>query len=196
MSVFASLIVTAANFSVVAASAAGATEAHEEAASAGLPQLDPSSWPSQLFWLALTFGVLYWLMAGKFLPSLGGAIEERRDRMADDLDQAAEFKRQAEDAETAYNKALADARAKAQGIAADTRAEMDKEIAELQAETDAALEKQLAAAEARITKMTADAAAKVREAAADTTRAVVETLIDEAPTDDAVAKAIAAVARA
>ncbi|MEZ5893046.1 MAG: hypothetical protein R3C58_07875 [Parvularculaceae bacterium] len=182
MSVFASLIVTAA---------AGAAEAHEEAASAGLPQLDPSSWPSQLFWLAITFGVLYWLMAGKFLPSLGGAIEERKDRIADDLDQAAEFKRQAEDAEAGYNKALADARAKAQGIAADTRGEMDKEIAALQAETDAALEKQLAAAESRIAKMKSDAAAKVREAAADTTRAVVEALIDEAPTDEAVAKAIA-----
>lgn len=193
MSVFASLIVTAAN-SLVATSAAAAAESHEEAASAGLPQLDPATWPSQLFWLALTFGVLYWLMAGRFLPSIGGAIEERRDRMADDLDQAADFKRQAEEAETAYNKALADARAKAQGIAADTRAEMDEEIAGLQAETDAVLDKQLTAAEARITKMKTDAAAKVREAAAETTRAVVETLIDEAPTDDAVAKAIAAVA--
>ncbi len=184
MSVFANLIVTAA---------AGAAEAHEEAASAGLPQLDPTSWPSQLFWLTLTFGALYWLMAGKFLPSLGGAIEERRDRIADDLDQAAEFKRQAEDAESAYNKALADARAKAGAIAADTRAEMDKEIAALQAETEAALESQLGAAEARITAMKADASAKVREAAAETTRAVVETLIDEAPTDDAVAKAIATI---
>jgi F-type H+-transporting ATPase subunit b len=177
---------------------AAAAEPHVagEAASASLPQLDPTWWPSQLFWLAVTFGVLYWLMAGRFLPSLGGAIEERRDRMADDLDQAADFKRQAEDAETAYNKALADARAKAQAIAADTRAEVDQEIAGLQAETDEALDKQLAAAESRIAKMKTDAAAKVREAAADTTRAVVEALIDEAPTDDAVAKAIAAAARA
>lgn len=177
--------------------AAAAETVHEgEAASASLPQLDPTWWPSQLFWLAFTFGVLYWLMAGRFLPSLGGAIEERRDRMADDLDQAAEFKRQAEDAETAYNKALADARAKAQSIAADTRSEVDQEIAGLQAETDEALAKQIAAAEARISQMKSDAAAKVREAAADTTRAVVEALIDEAPTDDAVAKAIDAAAQA
>lgn len=195
MSVFASLTAAASHL-VAAASAAGAAGAHEEAASAGLPQLDPSSWPSQLFWLALTFGVLYWAMAGKFLPSLGGAIEERRDRIADDLDQAAEFKGQAESAEAAYNKSLADARAKAQAIAADTRAEMDKEIAALSAETGEALEKQLAAADARITKMKADAAAKVREAAAETTRAVVEALIDEAPTDDAVAKAVSAAASA
>lgn len=188
MSVFASL--------TAMASAAAEEAAAHGGESAGLPQLDPTWWPSQLFWLAITFGVLYWVMAGKFLPSLGGAIEERRDRIADDLDQAAEFKRQAEEAEDAYNKALADARAKAQGIAADTRAEMDKEIAGLQAETEEALEKQLAAADARISKMKSDAAAKVREAAADTTRAVVEALIDEAPTDEAVSKAIDSLARA
>ncbi len=176
--------------------AAAAAEPHGEAASASLPQLDPTWWPSQIFWLAVTFGVLYWLMAGRFLPSLGGAIEQRRDRMADDLDQAAEFRRQAEEAESAYNKALADARAKAQAIAADTRAEVDEEIAGLQADTDEALEKQLAAADSRIAAMKSDAAAKVREAAADTTRAVVEALIDEAPTDEAVSKAIDAAARA
>ena len=109
-----------------------AADAHGEAA-AGLPQLDPTWWPSQLFWLVVTFGVLYWLMAGKFLPAIGAAIEERRDRIADDLDQAAEFRKQAEDAEKAYEQALADAKAKAQAIAADTRAEVDAEIAKMQA---------------------------------------------------------------
>ena len=182
---------------VVLTSAAEAAAAHgEEAASAGLPQLDPTSWPSQLFWLAVTFGVLYALMHTKFLPAIGGAIEERRDRIADDLDKAGEFKREAGDAENAYNQALADAKAKAQGIAADTRGEVDNDIAEMQAETDATLDKQVAAAEARIAAMKADAAAKVRDAAAETARAVVETLIDEAPTSDAAAKAVSSVSNA
>ena len=47
-----------------------------------MPQLDISAWPSQLFWLALTFGALYWLMATYFLPRLGATLEERRDRIA------------------------------------------------------------------------------------------------------------------
>ena len=166
-----------------------AADAHG-GSSGGLPQLDPTWWPSQLFWFALTFGGLYWLMAGKFLPAIGAAIEERRNRVADDLDQASEFKTQAEAAEAAYEQALADAKAKAQGIAAETRAEMDTEIARLQAATDADLEKLLAAAEERIATMKADAAVKVREAAADTTKAIVEALIDETPTPDAVSAAI------
>lgn len=178
---------------VIVAAAAAAGDAAAE--SGGLPQLDMSTWPSQLFWLAITFGILYWLMAGRFLPAIAGAIEERRDRIADDLDQATEFKSQAEAAEAAYNQALADAKAKAQGIAADTRAEVDAEIAEMQAETDGKLQEKLDAAEARISEMKEKATAKVDEAAADATRAIVERLIDEAPTDDAVARAMTNVAR-
>ena len=180
---------------VTTAVAAAEEAAHGAESSGGLPQLDFAWWPSQLFWLALTFGVLYWLMAGRFLPAIGGAIEERRDRIADDLDQASEFKRQAEEAEDAYNQALADAKAKAQGIAADTRAEVDAEIAEMQAETDEKLAAELEKAEARLSEMKSAAAAKVEEAARDATRAIVERLIDEAPTDDAVARAVTNVAR-
>lgn len=179
-------------FAIVVAAAAATEEAHGEASSAGLPQLDPIWWPSQLFWLALTFGVLYWLMSSKFLPAIAVAIEERRDRIADDLDQAGDFKRQANDAEEAYNQALADAKAKAQGIAADTRAQVDQDIAKLQAETDETLAREIAGAEARIAETGKDAAAKVREAAADTASAIVETLIDEAPSADVVSRAVAA----
>lgn len=167
-----------------------------EVESSGLPQLDPTWFPSQIFWLAVTFGVLYWLMSTRILPALGGAIEERRDRIADDLDQASEFRRQAEDAEAAYNRALADARAKAQAIAADTRAEVDADIATMQGETDAALEGELEAAEARIAEMKAEASTKVREAASETARAIVEALIDEAPTKDAVDRALGAASAA
>lgn len=184
-------------FAIVSTYAGAAAEAaHGEASSAGLPQLDPTWWPSQLFWLVITFGFLYWLMAGKFLPAIGGAIEERRDRIADDLDQASEFKREAEEAESAYNQSLADAKAKAQGIAAKTRSEMDEEIANMQADTDATVEKQIATADVRIADMKTAASAKVKDAASDTARAIVEALIDEAPTSAAAAKAVNAVSQA
>ena len=175
----------------IAMAAADAADSHAaEPSSGGLPQFDPSSFPSQLFWLVITFSFLYWVMSSFVLPRLGGVIEERRDRIADDLDQASEFKRQAEDAEAAYNSALADAKAKAQAIAADTRAELDAELAQLQSEADAKAAEDVQAAETRIAEMQAQAAAKVKEAAVETTRAIVETLIDEHPTDEAVSTAI------
>lgn len=167
-------------------------EAHG-GASAGLPQLDMSMWPSQLFWLAVTFGILFWVMTAYFLPRISTMIEERRDRIADDLDQAAEFKQQAEEAQNAYEKDLANARAKAQAIAADTRAGVDADIASLHAEMEKTLDADIAAAEEQIAAMKKSATATVREAAIETTRTIVEMLIDEAPARDDVAAAVDAV---
>ena len=161
----------------------------------GLPQLDASTWPSQLFWLAVTFGVLYWLMSSVFLPRIGATLEERRDRIADDLDKAAESRRIASEAETAYNRSLADARARAQAIAAETRDEVGADVAALQKDAEDSIAEKTAAAEIRITAMKASAAAKVREAAAETTRAIVEALIHESPIDPIVNAAVAKAAK-
>ncbi len=169
-----------------------ATQAHG-GETAGLPQLDMSTWPSQLFWLTVTFGALFALMATHFLPRIGGMIEERRDRIADDLDQAAEFKGQAEDAQNAYEKELANARGKAQAIASDTRAGVGAEINTLHAEMEKTLNADIDAAEKQITAMKSNAAQAVREAAIDTTQAIVQALLDEAPSRDAATAAVDAV---
>ena len=173
-----------------AVQAAPATDSDTAAESGGLPQLDPSTYASQLFWLIITFIILYILCARIFLPKLGGIIEERRNRIADDLDQASEFKRQAEEAEEAYKKALADAKARAVQIAAETRAQIDAELAEQQAEMDAVLEKELSEAETRIARTTEAASAAVMQAAKDTTKALVAALTDEEPDDDLVDSAL------
>ncbi|MEO1013730.1 MAG: hypothetical protein AAFX08_00940 [Pseudomonadota bacterium] len=169
---------------------AAADAAHDAESASGLPQMDFSTYPSQIFWLAVTFGALYWLMSSAILPRLGGAIEDRRDRIADDLDQAAEFRRQAEEAQAGYEAALADARAKAQAIAAETRAEMEAEVAAMQAEADERAAADVAAAEARIAEMKSTAASNVKEAARDVAKEIVGILIDETPADDAIAAAV------
>jgi F-type H+-transporting ATPase subunit b len=167
---------------LLAAAAAEVSEAHAEADKGGLPQLDVATWPSQLFWLALIFGLLYWLMSTHFLPRIGRTIEERRDRIADDLDKAAEQKQKAEDAEKAYKQSLADATAKARAIAAETRAKVNAELAAMTTEADKKAADSIAKAEARIAAMKADASRKVKEAAVETSRSVVAALIDETPT--------------
>lgn len=173
-----------------------AAAAGEAAEGGSLPQMDVSTFPSQIFWLAVTFGALYIVLSRMVLPRVGAAIEERRDRIADDLDRAAESRRMAEEAEAAYNRSLADARARSQAIAAETRDEVNAEIAALQKEAEVALAARTADAEARIAAMKGAAAAKVREAAAETTRAIVETLIQETPAEAAVEAAIARAAGA
>ena len=82
-------------------------------AATGLPQLDTSSWVGQIFWLIITFAVLYFALSRFILPSLRDTISNRSDRIADDLDSATRMKQDAEEAEKAYEQSLRDARAKA-----------------------------------------------------------------------------------
>lgn len=156
----------------------------------GLPQLDASTYASQIFWLLLTFAALYFLMSRVFLPRLGEVIEERRNRIADDYDQAAEFKREAEEAQAGYERSLADAKARAASISAETKASIGEEIAEMEKESQERLDGEIEAAEVRIEEAAEKARGAVVEAARETTAALVETLTGQAPTQDAVNDAI------
>ena len=147
----------------------------------GLPQLDPTYYASQVFWLAITFLTLYLIFSRAVLPKVGAVIEERRDRIADDLDKAAELKRQSDAAKEAYEKTLADARSKASAIAAETRQALDAKIAEMQAETDTKIEAKTREAEERINAAKTEALTHVREAATETALVIVEKLIGERP---------------
>jgi F-type H+-transporting ATPase subunit b len=85
-----------------------------------VPQLEVSTFVPQLFWLAVTFVVLYLLMAKIGLPRVGGLIEARRKRIDDDLARAAQLKTEAEVTLAAYQQALAAARAQAQAAVKQT----------------------------------------------------------------------------
>jgi len=119
-------------------------------ASVGLPQLDFSTWSSQIFWLFLTFGLLYVVLARFILPVIGRTLSDRSDRIADDLNAATAMQREAEEAEASYEKALKDARAKAHNVAETTRASVDAEMAAEIAEADKEAERASAVAEDRI----------------------------------------------
>ena len=168
-----------------------AEEAGGAAKKGGLPQMDVSTFPSQLFWLAVSFGFLYFVVSALVLPGLSGAIANRRSRISGDLDKAATLKVEAETAEKSYTAALADAKAKARALAGETRDRLNAEVAVMQKEADDRAASAVAAAEQRIAAMKANAAAKVKDAASDTTRAIVEALIDETPAADQIAAAVA-----
>jgi len=146
------------------------------AESGGMPQLDFSTYAPQLIWLAITFGVLYLLMSRVALPRVAQALEARRDRIANDLDQAAQLKSETDAAIEGYETALADARAKAHQIASETREELAKETDALREKLEAELDQKLEAAEARITATKQEAMGNVRGIAADVAATIVSTL--------------------
>ena len=114
------------------------------------PPFQAQHFPSQLFWLALTFILLYVLMSRIALPRIGSIFAERSKRIADDLAAAQRFKEQSDAANAAYQKSLADARARAQGIANETRERQAAEAEATNKRLEAQLHEKLAAAERSI----------------------------------------------
>jgi F-type H+-transporting ATPase subunit b len=157
------------------------------------PPFDASNFASQLLWFAITFAVLYYLMAKVALPRLGAIIEGRRDRIAADLDAAERLKGESEDAARSYEKALAQARAKASAIAEQARAAAKAKADAQRAETERALAEKLAAAEIRIADIKNRALAEVGSIAGEATEAVVASLIGAKASPDEVNAAVQSV---
>ena len=79
----------------------------------GLPQLDAHTFPSQIFWLIVSFLALYWLLSRKALPRVGDILEARQERIAADLDRAAALRNEAEEALRKHQAVVAEAQARA-----------------------------------------------------------------------------------
>jgi F-type H+-transporting ATPase subunit b len=155
-----------------------------------MPQLDYHTFVPQLVWLAVSFIVLYVLMAGLALPKVKAAIEGRRQHLDGDLARAAALKEEAETALAAYQKMLAEARAAAQETLRQTGERLAAEAAERQRQLSATLAEQIAAAEARIAAGKDEALAEIRGIAAEVGSAVVEKLTGAAPSPAAMTNAV------
>ena len=141
-----------------------------------MPQLEVSTYVSQIFWLIVCFSFLYYLLSRKALPRVAEILEARADRIKADLDQAQRHRKEAEDAMAGYEKVMAEAQAKAQAKTAETQAKLQAEATEKQGALEARLAKQISDAEARIAKAKEDALKELDDAALATAQAATERL--------------------
>lgn len=169
--------------------------AHTEVPGGGqrvFPPFDKQTFPSQLFWLALTFVALYVLMARIALPRVGSILEQRRARVSRDIAEATRLKSESDAAIAAYEQALADARGRAQALVGDSRQRQAEEAEAARKTLDASLNARIAEAERRIAETTSAAMVNVRNIAIDAAAAIVERLAEGARVGrDAVEAAVA-----
>lgn len=142
-----------------------------------MPQLQIYDWAPQLIWLAISFIALYVIMARVALPRISTVLEERRDRIASDLDAAEQLKKDTEEAIAAYEQALTEARNRAHMIAQETRDRLSAEVDAQRAEVEGSIATRTAEAETRIHKAKADAMSNVNEIATETAEAIVTKLL-------------------
>ena len=159
-------------------------------AAGNFPPFDSTTYAGQLFWLALSFGALYWLMSTIALPRIGETLATRADRIAKDLDDAAAMKAKAEDAVEAYEKSLAAARAKSNEIAQARRQEVAQASDARRKAKEQELAAKIEASEATIAGKKAEAMSNVRGLSLDVARAIVARLTDRTPDEGKVSAAV------
>ena len=165
---------------------------HEGGESVGMPQLDFATFPNQIFWLVLSLVIVYFIVSKVILPRIGGILEERHSVISDYLSQAADFKKQAEQAEGDYETALKQARAEAQAIVAETKADIQNELDKAVAKADAEIAAKTAESEKAIAVIREGAVENVREVATATTAEIVAALMPSVSDNAAVKKAVTA----
>ena len=164
------------------------TEVPSKKEGTGFPPFKTETFPSQLFWLAITFAFLFvvlWRVAG---PRIAGTITARRRRISDDLAVAQKNRSDAEAAEAGYQVALAGARARAQSLAEANRKTIAGEIDGERTTAAAKAHNDITRAEARIAAARDAARDQVVKAAEDAAIAIVAQLTgDTVSADDAAA---------
>ncbi len=157
-----------------------------------MPQFDPTTFTSQVFWLVVTFVALYWVVAKLAIPRIGEVLDQRARVIQEDLDRALALKAETDQAVQAYERAMLAAREQA-GEHMRTVTSEAKAVAEARtSELSAQVAKQVSDAEARIVKAKDEAIAGLKSIAAETAKDVVAKLANLSPAASDVDAAVTA----
>jgi F-type H+-transporting ATPase subunit b len=168
------------------------TTAHTEAPGGHgvFPPFDRETFPSQLFWLAICFVLLYLITARLVQPRVAGIIDGRKKQASGDLAEASRLKAESEQAIAAYEKALADARTRAQTIASETHERLQAEAERNRKSLEEQLNARLADAEKQIAVTKSAAMTNVRGIATEAAAAIVTRLTGITAPETAITAAI------
>ena len=172
---------------VFAAPAAAATA---ESGTAGMPQFDASTIPSQIVWLVIAVVVLHFLLSRVVLPRIADIISTREQAISGDLDRAAELHERAEGLREEIEANTAEAHAEAQKIAAASRAEFLRVIDAEQAEADARISAAAKEGETRIQAIRETALADIDLVAREVAATLAETILKDRASQDTVDAAV------
>jgi F-type H+-transporting ATPase subunit b len=177
------------------AEAAGLETSEEHGAGEGMPQLDASTYASQILWLILTFSLLYYLLKTKALPRVADILEARQERISNDLDRAANLKAEADAAYEEYEKVVADAQARASEAIKAARDAVAADVAGRTSALDKELGAKIASAERSIDSARQQTLVELENVAVELAQAATEKLAG-VKVDAAEAKAALAEIRA
>ena len=123
------------------------------AAEAGMPQLDPTYWASQAFWLILVFSVLYLSIAKFFLPKIKKNLDDRENKIKEDLDEANKLKNLSEKKIQEYEIILDNSKKEVVKILLESKNKLNKDIQNKKNSMEKEIEKEISKAQKEILEL-------------------------------------------
>ena len=146
------------------------------AAEAGMPQLDPTYWASQAFWLILVFSVLYISISKFYLPKIKDNLENRENKIKEDLENASKFKEESEIKLKEYDKILESAKKEVSKIHFESKNILKKNIEEKKRDIEKQIEKDFAKTQKEIIDLKKNSLATIHDISENIASNIIENI--------------------
>ena len=147
------------------------------AESGGMPQLNPEFWISQIFWLTLTFGILYVVLSKLILPKISANLELRKSQIQENIEAAEKQRESSESKLKEYDDIVLKSKLKAKNIFKDAREKALKNINSKKETLDKQIDEEIKKAEQEIIVLKKSAPEKINKIAIETSSELVKKLI-------------------
>ena len=146
------------------------------AAEAGMPQLDPKYWASQAFWLILVFTILYISIAKFYLPKIKNNLDNRENKIKDDIEDANKFKELSDSKLKEYEKILEDVKKEVIKIQIESKNLLDKEIQTKKKTIEKEIEKEITKAQKEIDDLKKNSILDIQKISESIASSIIETI--------------------
>ena len=160
------------------------------AAEAGMPQLDPKYWASQAFWLILVFTILYISIAKFYLPKIKNNLDDRENKIKDDLEHANKFKELSELKMREYEKILENAKKEVTKIHIESKNSLDKDIKIKKETIEKEIEKEILKAQKEINELKKGSISDIQKISENIASNIIETISGEKLNESSIKAAV------
>ena len=156
--------------------------------SAGLPQMDISTFPSQLFWLIITFTALYLFMWKFVIPRLSTTIEERKDKISNDINDAENLNSEASKILENYDDKINSASLESNEIVSSSKATMNEYLDKLKKDNEIKINAMITESEKKIHQQKQQSEQEIKKATIETIKSIISKYVESVPSDDEISK--------
>ncbi len=166
-------------FNTLALSFAIISSSHSAEESGGMPQLNPEYWISQIFWLTLTFGILYIVLSKVILPKISDNLETRKSQIVENIETAEKQRHESEKKVKEYKKIITNSKIESKNYFNNSRKKILEDINKKRAELEKDIENEITATEEEIGKLKSTSDEKINKIAIETSSVLLKQLIGE-----------------